>query len=363
MKAMSLFSGGGIGETYLKNTGIHTVIANELIESRADIYKYRFSGTDMVVGDIKELKEELIAKGKLQKPEILLATPPCQGMSMLGKKDYKNDLRNFLIFDIFDIIDALDFGYIFIENVPKFLKMFYFKDNDDSSGDPVALTDLLNDKYGCRYNIRYGVYDASDYGVPQRRKRAIIQMYKKGLVWGVPQKHEHHITVREAIGHLPDIEANTKQTDARYPYHNGPSMNYRHIEMMKHTPTGCSAYDNKYWNPKKADNGYRISGFKDTYSRIKWDDVCPTITMHSGNISGSSTGHPGKLVAGENGNENSRVYSNARTLTIHEIMLLDSLPEDTTWPDSASEKTIREIIGEGIPPRMSEAFLSMIGKE
>ena len=42
MNALSLFAGGGIGETYFDDIHVHTVIANELLQDRADIYKYRF---------------------------------------------------------------------------------------------------------------------------------------------------------------------------------------------------------------------------------------------------------------------------------------------------------------------------------
>ena len=56
LKALSLFAGGGIGETYLHNIGIETVVANELLPERAEIYKYRFPTTDVVIGDIKKKK-------------------------------------------------------------------------------------------------------------------------------------------------------------------------------------------------------------------------------------------------------------------------------------------------------------------
>ena len=62
MKALSLFAGGGIGETYLNEIGIETVVANELLPERAEIYKYRFPKTDVVVGDVKKKKNELISK-------------------------------------------------------------------------------------------------------------------------------------------------------------------------------------------------------------------------------------------------------------------------------------------------------------
>lgn len=345
LKALSLFAGGGIGETYLHNIGIETVVANELLPERAEIYKYRFPTTDVVIGDIKKKKEELINKGNDNKVELLIATPPCQGMSNIGKRDYEGDERNFLIFDVFDIIDGILPNYVFIENVPKFLDMYY-----PFQGDILILTDILHKKYGEKYEIKYDVYDASDYGVPQVRKRAFVRMYKKGLKWEDPQKQDK-ITLREAIGHLPSLESGE---DSGIKYHVAPKHPKHHIECLKHTASGKSSHDNPFYYPKKPD-GTRIKGYHNTYSRLSWDKVCPTRTMNSGAISGSNNGHPGRLL--EDG-----TYSDARAMSLLELLIVSSLPEDIKLPPDVSEKVVREIIGEGVPPKMSMAFLKMLTK-
>ena len=346
MKALSLFAGGGIGETYLDDIGIKTVVANELLPERANIYHYRYPDTDIVVGDIKEKKEELINKGKENNIDLLIATPPCQGMSNIGKRDYKGDERNFLIFDVFDIIDGILPNYVFIENVPKFLEMYY-----PFNGDVCILTDILAKKYEKEYEIKYGVYDASDYGVPQVRKRAFVRMFKKGLKWDDPEKQDK-ITLRDAIGHLPSIEAGE---DSGIKYHVAPKHPKHHIECLKHTASGKSSHDNPFYYPKKPD-GTRIKGYHNTYSRLSWDKVCPTRTMNSGAISGSNNGHPGRLL--EDG-----TYSDARAMSLLELLIVSSLPEDIKLPPDVSEKVVREIIGEGVPPKMSMAFLKMLTKD
>lgn len=343
MKAMSLFAGGGIGETYFKDINIQTVIANELLKDRADIYKYRFPETDMIVGDIKEKKSELIEKAKKENIDLLVATPPCQGMSNLGKRDYACDERNFLIFDVFDILDELLPKYVFIENVPKFLKMNY-----PYNGDIKPLIDILNEKYGNIYEIKHGVYNAVDYGVPQSRKRAIVRFYKKGLTWDDPKKQTHK-TLRDAIGHLPSIESGE---DSGIPYHYGPKHSQKHIETIKHTPTGKSAFDNTVYFPKRND-GKRVSGYHNTYKRLSWDAPCPTRTMNSNAISGSNNCHPGRPLP-------DGTYSDARVLSLLELFIVTSLPENIKFPENASEKLLRQIIGEGIPPLMSKAFLEQI---
>ena len=115
-----------------------------------------------------------------------MATPPCQGLSTLGKnkvqEQYVNDRRNFLILEVLDIIDSCDFSYVLIENVPKFIEMYFpYKEKY------YQLEHILNDKYSEKYNIEIQVLNAKDYGVPQSRPRAIIKMWKKGMLWCNPQ--------------------------------------------------------------------------------------------------------------------------------------------------------------------------------
>lgn len=343
MKALSLFSGGGIGETFLEQIDIKTVIANELLPERANIYSFRFPDTDMIVGDIKTKKSEIIEKAKKENIDLLIATPPCQGMSNLGKRDYDCDVRNFLIFDVFDIIDAILPKYIFIENVPKFLKMYF-----PYPSDPKPLLEILEDKYGDVYDIQYGVYNSADYGVPQTRKRALVRFCKKGLKWEEPPKQKHK-TLRDAIGHLPSIESGE---DSGIKYHVGPKHSAKHIETIKHTATGKSAFDNPVYFPK-CNDGRRVSGYHNTYRRLEWDIPCPTRTMNSNAISGSNNCHPGRQLP-------DGTYSDARVLSLLELFLVTSLPEDVNFPSDASDKLLRQIIGEGIPPLMSKAFLKEI---
>ena len=347
---MSLFAGGGVGETYLADININIKIANELLKKRADIHSFRFPDCEMVVGDIKEHKEYLVEYANKNHLSLLIATPPCQGMSSAGRRDYENDKRNYLIFDVFDIIDNTDFDYIFIENVPQFLAMKYMnKDNVLT-----LLPDLIKEKYADKYEIKYGVFNAADYGVPQSRKRAIIRLWRKGLTWDDPDKVEHQITLREAIGDLPSLESGE---DSGILWHVAPKHTKEHILWMRHTPTGKSAHENPVYYPKKPD-GTRVKTYKDGFKRMDWDKVCNTRTMNNKGLSSTSNGHPGRPYIDKETGET--LYSDARALTLLELFIVSSLPRDIKFPEGTSDKTIRDIVGEGVPPKMSEAFLRKI---
>lgn len=345
MIGISMFSSAGIAETYLEDLNIDITLANEIMEDRADYYSHFYPKVDMVVGDImsEEVYNTYIKKAKALSPKFLLATPPCQGMSSLGRKDYVDDQRNYLIFSVLKVIDELDLDIITIENVPKFLKLVF-----PYEGEYLGIVDILKRKYSNKYIIDPIVVNAKDYGVPQSRPRAIIKMYKPSYSWALPEK-EKEITLREAIGHLPSLESGEK---SNIKYHYALKHSDMHIEVMSHTPEGQSAFKNKVFYPKKAD-GTMVSGFHNTYNRMHWDLPCAAVTTNSGMISGHNNVHPGRL-------KSDGTYSDARALTLLELMIVSSLPTDWNLPQTYKESLVRTIIGEAIPPRLLYKVLSTL---
>ena len=348
IKGASLFSSAGIAETYFKKNGIDIVVANELIPKRAELYKFFYPTTNMICGDFTntDIYNQVNKKIKEQKCKFLIATPPCQGMSSLGKKEYSTDKRNYLIFYAFDIIDDNDFDYILIENVPKFLKLYFpYKEKLQ------LLKDIVIDKYGDKYNVETYELNACDYGVPQSRPRGFIKIWKKGLSWSAPIKKER-ITLREAIGDLPSLESGE---DSGIKWHKAKTHNEREILAMKHTPEGCSALKNEEYFPKKQD-GSPIKGFHNTYKRMKWDEPCPARAINNGNMGGHNNVHPGRKL--EDG-----TYSDARVLTLRELFIVSSLPPDMDLPEWCSDNLIRASIGEAIPPKFSESIIKGINQK
>lgn len=345
MIGISMFSSAGVAETYLEDLKINIKLANELVPERAKYYHHFFPKADMVVGDIMDsiIFDKYLHKAQEINPQFLLATPPCQGMSSLGKKDYVADERNYLIFSVFKVIDSLDLDIIVIENVPKFLKLLFpYKD------DWLGIVDILKAKYANKYIIEPVVLNAKDYGVPQSRPRVIIKMYKPSYEWKNPLK-EKEITLREAIGYLPSLESGES---SNIKYHYALKHNPMHIEVMAHTPEGCSAMKNEFYYPKKKD-GNRVCGFHNTYNRMKWDEPCAAVTTNSGTISGHNNVHPGRL-------QPDGTYSDARVLTILELLIVSSLPKDWNLPTDYKESTIRTLIGEAIPPMLLYKVLSTL---
>lgn len=351
IKAISLFSSAGIGELRTRNLNIDVVAANELLPQRAACYKHFYPDTIMVCDDItkQSTKDAMIKYANNNGAKLLIATPPCQGLSTLGKNKvqdhYEKDRRNFLILEALDVIDHCDFDYILIENVPKFIEMYF-----PYEGKYMLLEDILRLKYSDKYEISINVLNAKDYGICQSRPRAIIRLFKRGLKWSLPKK-EKEIPLKDAIGHLPSLEAGETSI---IPWHFAKNENPRAVLAMKHTEPGKSAIANPVYYPKKED-GSRIKGFHNTYKRMVWDQPCPARTTYSGSMSSHNNVHPGRLLP-------DGTYSDARVLTLLETFIVSSIPEDVTFPEGATDTFIRTIIGEAIPPRLMMRILEGIGK-
>ena len=123
------------------------------------------------------------------------------------------------------------------------------------------------------------------------------------------------------------------------------------------TPSGTSAFKNEIYYPKK--DGRRIRGAIRTYMRMFWEKPASTVMQNSGVISTFSTVHPGRKIH-DDGNEETRIYSDARALTIYELLIVSSLPLNWNIPDWADEVLIRKVIGEGIPPLMIKRAVEQI---
>lgn len=340
LTGLSLFASAGIGETYFKDVGIDIKVANELLAKRADLYRAINPETNVICGDItnKEIFSQIISACP-KKIDFLLASPPCQGMSVAGKnrcqKTMEADERNYLITYVVKAIKETNPDFVLVENVPALLKLkLKYADKNRT------VLEILQYEFGKIYEIEGKVVDAADYGVPQTRLRTIIKMNRIGKKWNWPTKKEK-ITVSESIGHLPSLEAG-EVSDIKWHFARNHSKD--NILWMKHTPTGQSAFSNSVYYPQKKD-GTRIKGYESSYRRIRWDAPAPTITIRNDCIASQRNVHPGRLLP-------DGTYSDARVLTPLELMILNSLPENWNIPDDTPELLIRQCIGESIPPLM-----------
>ena len=134
LKAISLFSSSGIGDLGLHANGINTVVACELLEERMNLFRSNNPETKCFCGDIWELQSDIVEYYKDtydEAPFIILATPPCQGMSPNGMGKMLNDYRKGLFLSMVCPFSALSAGSAPIAS----LKVTHFSVNNVSSAE------------------------------------------------------------------------------------------------------------------------------------------------------------------------------------------------------------------------------------
>lgn len=373
---LSLFANAGIAEAYLKEIGVHIALANELLPERAELYRKLYPDTEMICGDITstEIRDAVVDKANRANVNFVIATPPCQGMSVAGNRN-PLDERNQLVYYAIDVIKRVKPKFILLENVPRLLVT-----KISVNGKLMLIPEYIKKELGKEYTFNTEtLIKAKDYGVPQLRERNIFLLAHKstGIKWNFPQKETHEITLEEAIGHLPSLDPYVRegmeQTLNLFPdferkraeglavskWHYPPTHSYNHIQWMVHTASGESAIYNEVFYPQKR-NGEHIVAHHNHYRRLAWNKPCRTITMNNGVISSLCCVHPGRPYTNENGEV---LYSDPRALSIYELFIVTSLPTDWPLPDGTNEQLIRHVIGEGIPPLViKKIMLELLSK-
>lgn len=369
LRGLSLFANVGIAEAYLKQIGVDMLVANELIEERARFYQDVYPDTHMITGDITndDLRTSIVGEAQKKKVNFVMATPPCQGMSRVGKMD-KHDIRNQLIYYAVDVIQRLKPEFVLIENVTTILKTKIIVD-----GEEMLIPTYLKNELGGDYSFNsQSKVKAMDYSIPQMRLRNIYLLVRKDkkISWEFPPKTPV-VTLEEAIGNLPDVDPLLRDgydvTLEKFPdfekkkaaalavskWHRPPVHSWRLVEWMQHTPTNDSAIHNPLYYPKKTD-GTRVSAHYNQYRRLAWNTPCRALTQNNGVISSLACVHPGRPYTAKNGET---LYTNPRVLTIYEVMIVSSLPLDWPIPEWADENLIRRVIGEGIPSKLIKVIV------
>lgn len=365
IRSTTLCSNVGIDEYYLEYAHVKNCIMAELEENRVEFYKKNYPSVKCFQGDLfdEKIQKGIIEEHVKQGCKLIISTQPCQNFSLAGKRDF-NDPRAKLFVPILHIIEAVDSvnDYVLMENVPPYL-----------TASPKCLQYILEGKTIVEY-IKYRLeklgyevnidkINAANYGTLQSRERVIILASKKGL-WKFPIPFKKQVTLMEAIGHLPSINPDLPCTR----YYATQKLTKQEIEMLRHTPTGKSAWDNaKEYQPKTKEGTESGANRKSRFKRNSWDKPAHTITSDSGSISGMNTIHPGRIFIDEKTGE--KLYSDPRVFNLKEKLILLGFPNGEAWcndkadfiiPEDASDNLINVVLGESFLPRLAAVLAETI---
>jgi DNA (cytosine-5)-methyltransferase 1 len=356
--------------------GFDCIATNELVERRLAIQmankKCKYE-SGYVKGDVSnpQVKNQLFSEIKkwellehLKEVDLVVATPPCQGMSVANHKRSANEIaRNSLIVESLKIVSQIKPRVFVFENVPRFLTTIC----TDTDGIERPIGEAIERNLGLKYSIYSRVINFKEFGASSSRSRTLVIGVRVDLANFVSPielfpDYKNEVTLRQAIGSMPRLKrmGEIDPTDIFHSFRSYP----RHMEgWISELKPGQTAFENRDVGriPHQVIDGKIVVNQEkngDKYRRQIWEKVGPCVHTRNDQLASQNTVHP----------EDNRVFS------IRELMKMMTVPASFKWttdnPKSLNlltkeekisflrrnEMNIRQSLGEAVP---TEIFRSI----
>lgn len=270
----------------------------------------------------------VVANGVDLRPDLVAGGPPCQGFST-QRRGPAEDKRNDLVGAYFEFAVSLKPAVILMENVPGVL-------GERGKAGMAQVHRRLAD-HG--YEFAAEVVQAADFGLPQRRRRAIVVAWdpsrSKPFAFSDLERSSPR-TVRDAIADLPEPTLDFADHPT-YPNHVRVRMSERNIERISHVPPGGGRL-NIPEHLRLACHRDSAHRHLDVYGRLSWDEPAGTITAMFDNFTRGRFAHPDQ----------------DRNLTNREGARIQSFPDEFVF--AGPKKDVARQIGNAVPPHLARVI-------
>lgn len=300
MDFVDLFCGAGGLSLGLRQAGLRQRLAVDSDPYAIETYRLNFPKASVLQMPVEDLRAANIRAAVPDRSNYVLAgCPPCQLFSRLHQRRPK---KNHVIFPYLELVEAVRAPYVVFENVPQITAY------------SEVWSVFIRTLEGCGYRLWSAVVNASDFGVPQHRRRMVVIGSRAGDVLPkLPRQSPR--TVRDAFAGLPE-------SSERVENHVAMRMSSANLERIRRIPSpgGTSR------------NG---GAFPDSYSRMHWDRPAPTITTRCISFSNGRFGHP----------------EFDRAITVREAARLQGFPD--TFVFSGGVWNAAKQVGNAVPPPLA----------
>ena len=198
---IDLFAGAGGLSLGFEQAGFDIDAAVEIDPVHCATHEFNFPNSKAICASVVDLTgAEIRRRADLGKTDIdvVFGGAPCQGFSLMGKRAM-DDPRNQPVFHYVRLVGELQPKFCVFENVKGLTLGKHAQFLDELI---VALGDA-----GYNVLLPYRVLNASDFGVPQDRRRLFLMGARKGQAMpDYPDPVKQSTTVWDAIGDLPDAD-------------------------------------------------------------------------------------------------------------------------------------------------------------
>jgi len=362
--------------------GFECIATNELIERRLNIQKLNHKckyDSGYICGDVIKVETKALLyeeiemwkrKEKIKRVDVVIATPPCQGMSVANHKKSNTEIvRNSLVVESIKIIQTIHPKFFVFENVPAFMKTIC----TDIDGTDKPISDAISNNLGKDYSFASRLINFKDHGACSSRARTVVIGVSKDYADEVSPfelypslKPER--TLREVIGDMRPLTI-FGEIDPDDIYHSFRTYPEHMRSWISNLKEGESAFDNEEdsMKPHQIVDGKLIINQQkngDKYKRQYWDKVGPCVHTRNDQLASQNTVHP----------------SDDRVFSIRELMRMMTVPDTFNWSDddfeclnslSDDEKRtylkreeikIRQSLGEAVPTGIFREIAANIRK-
>lgn len=325
IEAVDLFCGVGGLTAGLLQADITVKAGYDIEPSCAFPYEINNKKARFHLKDVQDVSADEIrahySKGAIK---LLAGCAPCQPFSTYNKgRDVRNDKKWPLLYAFARLIREVQPELVTMENVPDVIKHEVYHDFVGS----------LKEQ---GYQVWADTVLCADYGIPQMRRRHVLLASRIGEVALLPPTHkDNHVTVREAIGHLPPIAAGEQHIEDML--HRSAGLTELNLKRIRASKPGGTWMD---WPEElRAACHRKESGqsYKRVYGRMEWEKPAPTITTLCYGFGNGRFGHPAQ----------------DRAISLREAAIFQSFPTDYVFFDAEkiqpNYSAIGRMIGNAVP--------------
>jgi DNA (cytosine-5)-methyltransferase 1 len=330
-RLIDLFAGcGGMTLGFVATGRFEPVLAVEADRHPASTYAANFGRAHVVAGRIEDVSD-------FPRAEVVIGGPPCQGFSALNRDGVGLE-RRALWREYARAVRESGAQAFVMENVPELLHSPEY-------------TAFARTAHALGFNVEGRVLNAADYGVPQRRRRAIAIGIRGGAVrwpepthfapdavplWGRPWR-----TFRDAVAGLP-LRPNGRL------WHISRNPRPESIRRYKAVPRDGGNRFQMQRNLDRADLGHLVppcwrnkrTGTTDVFGRLWWDRPAFTIRTEFFKPEKGRYLHP----------------TAHRPITVREAARCMSFPDEFVFPDDQPMTSVARQIGNAVPPLLAQSI-------
>ena len=352
--AVDLFSGAGGLSFGLEQAGFSIVAAADTDSSALNTHRANFPSLTWL-GDLSSPDGFLnsLSNWGVHEIDLLAGGPPCQPFSNAGipkiaslvrSGDRKtHDPRRDLWRSYFSFVDALAPRAVLLENVPDMAR----------SQEGAILVHFLQEMEARGYRSDVRVLESWQYGVPQHRKRLFIVGMKGQIAFDWPEPSDRDVTLRDAIGDLPQVPPGQLDNTIEYSGHPTSSLGmllrsglkgaeakvlWDHVTRFVRDDDAeafsLMGEGQTYQDLPDRLRRYRGDIFTDKYVRLRWDGLSRSITAHLAK-DGYWYIHP----------------QQDRTLSVREAARIQTFPDSFRFAGSMTSRFAQ--IGNAVPPLLA----------